>query len=343
MRKCYPFRIYTKEICSSIIPVGTSQKKGHTESKEAVVKAVVAEGKLVHQNQFESSQIDPLLMAFIELSKTAKDNKAVLVLDNLESIIRNDILMSELASIILLLDDNRYATCKIKLLIVGVPNAILDYFTKTPNMESVSNRIEEIQKVSSLTLPMVQTIVREGFVQQLRYSIEPSILTPIAKHIYHITMGVAQRVHEYCEKLAYLIEDSKDGYSVDMLKKADYKWLHAGLRQAYTVVESHLNSKRTEIARKNQVIYCIGKIKAHQLDTAKIIEQMKIEFIETVSLSNMGISAILNDLANGASPLLSKNPKTNEFRVIDPRYTMCIRTMLRLGENSRVEKLSFAQ
>ena len=50
--------------------------------------------------------------------------------------------MDELANIILLLDDERYSIYKVYFLLVGTPNGVLQYFRKTKNTESVSNRIK---------------------------------------------------------------------------------------------------------------------------------------------------------------------------------------------------------
>lgn len=333
----------TQEICSVLVAEGDSQKTGFTENKETAIKAVVAEGKLTHQDQFKVQQKEPLLYALHRFREVAGSETAVLVLDNLESIFGNQERMDELADIIILLDDPRYAASKIKLLIVGVPNGVLAYFARTKNMESVANRLEEVRKVDGLTMPMVTTLVTKGFNDLLRFGINLVMLESIAKHVHDVTMGVAQRVHEYCEKLAYIIEDGKKVYRPEMLEEADREWLRVGLRQAYTAVESHLNSKRTTIARRNQVIYCIGKIQSHQFDSAKITETLIDQFPETVSETNMGIGSILSDLASGESPILSKNPKTNEYRVADPRYVMCIRIMLRLDRSTKtVEKRLFS-
>jgi len=42
--------------------------------------------------------------------------------------------MDELADIIILLDDTRFAKLKVKILIVGTPTGVLDYFSKTKNL-----------------------------------------------------------------------------------------------------------------------------------------------------------------------------------------------------------------
>lgn len=331
----------TDEIRAALVPTGTAHRTGYTENKEASVKAIVAEGKLVHQNQFVLTKDEPLRQAFREFRERAGTAPAVLVLDNLESIFRSQSLMDELADIIILLDDHRYSEFRIKLLIVGIPNGTLEYFAKTKNMESVANRIEELPKVAGMTLPEVGTLVKTGF-ELLGLSLagqEPNI----SRHIHHVTMGVPQRVHEYCEKLAYVITDQKGGFRSEMLTTADQDWLRIGLRQAYTVMESHLNSKRTSISRRNQVIYVIGQIKVHQFDSAAIAVKLREIFPGTASDSGMGISTILADLASSDSPMLTKNPKTNDYRVIDPRYVMCIRVALFLDSaTNTVQKKLFA-
>lgn len=335
-------RSITEEIVSAVVPAGEARKTSYTETKEASVKAVVAEGKLVHEGHFQISRSDPLEDAFSHLSERAGKGPAVIVIDNLESIFDSADLMRELADVLILLDDDRYAKHRVKFLIVGVPNGVLEYFARTKNLESVSNRIEELPKVGSMTLPMVMVLVRVGFNELLKFGIKVEDLGVISRRVHEVTMGVAQRVHEFCEKLAYELEDSKKGFDADALARAEQAWLKQGLRKAYTVVESHLNSKRTTIARRNQVIFCIGKIAVHQFDSSRIVDLLQSEFPETVKNKNMGVSGILSDLASGECPVLKKNPKTNEYRVVDPRYVMCMRIMLRKNSaTGAVEKLAF--
>lgn len=331
----------TQEIVSALTEPGTAQRVAYNENKEATVKAFVAEGKLVNQNQYKVHLTEPLAEALGRFRKTIGDRSGVIILDNLESIFSNAKLMDELADILILLDDERYGKFKIKFLIVGVPNGVLEYFAKTKNLESVSNRIEELPKVTSLNVTMVRTLVNTGFNELLSFRLSDSAIGRIAGHTHHVTLGVAQRVQEYCEKLAYNIEDNRGVFSVDLLSKTDFDWLRQGMRQGYTVVESHLNSKRTTIARRNQIIYCIGKITSHQLDSTKVTAKLVEEFPDTTSERNMGVGSILAELASGDSPLLRKNPNTSEYRVCDPRYIMCIRVMLRKREDNVIEKISF--
>jgi hypothetical protein len=322
------FRSITEEIYCRVFPDGKPVKTAYSEGKEAKANALIAEGSFSHVSEYEIHKEDRLLSSFKQLASTSGEVTTVIVLDNLESIFDNEALMDELADIIILHDDSRYAKYRIKFLIVGVPNGVLEYFAKTKNLESVANRIDELQKLSSLTKAQVSELVRKGFISQLGYNLSDAQITAIANHVSNVTMGVAQRVHEYCEKLAYQIVDAHGAFSSGLLEGTDLEWLKGGLRQSYVVLEGHLNSRQTTIARRNQVIYAIGKISSHQFDSNQIEKILRTEFPDTVPETNMGVGSILSELASGETPLLKRNSKTNEYQVLDPRYVMCIRAIL---------------
>ncbi|MBJ6136690.1 AAA family ATPase [Marinobacter litoralis] len=316
----------TQEICNSIVEPGTVTKLGFSEEKAAEVNAYFAKGGLKHNGSYTLAQEEPLLRAFRLFSESVSGKKIV-VLDNLESIFQNKKLMDELADIVILLDDERYSESNINILIVGVPNGVLQYFNETKNAESVSNRIQEIEKVSGLDSGQVSEIIKKGF-DQLHINLTGQSLIDLSNHVWHVTLGIAQRVHEYCECLAYEIEDNDWKYDKKLLKDADVAWLKQGLRQSYQAIESNLNSRETAVARKNQVIFCIAKIRSHQFDSNDIGAMIEKEFPGTIPETNMGIGAILSELAKGELPLLNRNNKMNTYSVKDPRYLMCIRVAL---------------
>lgn len=335
-------RSVAAEIHSAIVPKGVARKTAFVESREASPSDFKASGTLSQQTQYIVSTADPLFEAFSTFRSNIGNGDAIIVLENLEAIFDDQELMGELGNILLLLDDPVFGDFRIKFLLVGVPNGILEYFAKTKNIESVSNRLEELPKVDSLTLPMVETLVETGFNQLLKYNLSNETLDAISNHTHHLTLGVAQRVQEYCERLAYKLEDARLVFSADRLREADADWLAIGLRQAYTVIESHLNSKDTTVGRRNQVIYCIGRMTGHQIDSNGVSDRIRTEFPTTAKDSNMGVASILAELASSEPPLLRKNPKTKDYRVVDPRYLMCIRAMLfKNPVTGAVEKRSF--
>lgn len=263
------------------------------------------------------------------------------MLDNLECIFKIPALMEELANIIILLDDTRFAKYNTTFLIVGVPNGVLEYFSKTDHLESVSNRIREIEKVGSLKPGESEQIIQEGF-RQLDIKVNTAAdMKFVTTHIHNVTLGIAQKVHEYCEILAELIEEKKWVFSPNLVPLADILWLRGGLRKCYTVIEGNMNSRETTVARKNQVIFAIGKINRSTFDAAAIEKFIIQQFPSNVAV-NMGIGKILSDLSKSASPLLVHNSRTNEYSVVDPQYLMCIRIMLYISQTTlKLEKRGF--
>lgn len=332
----------TREIECVAFPEGRVQKDGYTEGKEVGANAYFAEGSLSSENNYRVEPVEPLLLSLRELSRRNGQRSSVLVLENLESIFGNEKLMSEFADIVILLDDPRYAQLRIKLLVVGTPAGVLDYFSRTKNQESVANRIFELSKVENLSFDQVQELVTKGFTVELQVPLTLEQVIEISRHVYNVTMGVAQRVHEYCEQLAYLIEDANGEFLSDSLDAADWNWLVTGLRQSYAVVEANLNSRDTAVARRNQVIFAIGKLRKHHFYSSDIESIIQKEFPDTIPETNMGVGSILAELTRGDDAILVRNPKIGHYRVKDPRYTMCIRTVLyKNKESGKVSKRHF--
>lgn len=317
----------TSELYSCLIDPGTIKKLGFTEEKTAELNAVIAKGTLKHTGQYEISQEEPLLTVFRLLSESAKGKRSIIVIDNLEFIFNSKELMEELANILILLDDKRYAQYEVNFLIVGTPLNVMKYFRETKNIESVSNRLDEVPKISSLNSGQTMELISRGFLQ-LSVKIEGRELMNLAEHICNVTLGIAQRVQEFCEFLAYEVEDNNWVYDKGLIKKASEAWLLNGLQHSYQAIESHFNSKGTTVARKNQVIYCISRLKTHQFDTNQIDAAIRKKFPETVPKTNMGIYRILIELTKGLTPLLCSNRHINKFSVVDPKYIMCARVIL---------------
>jgi len=317
----------TSEILSVSLKPGSSEKQSYSESKEAGLSVGVST-KIKHQGDYSIIQKDDLIKAFECLCKKAIGKKTVLVFDNLETIFKSEKLMSELSDIIILLDDDRYAKYNVKFLIVGVPNDAIKYFSSSKSTSSVANRIEEIARVAGFIFPQVLDLVKRGFIDLLKVDIPELQVKRLAVHIFKVTLGIPQRVHEYCESLAYEIEDNGWKYNQELLEKADQAWLLKGLRESYSTIEKYLNSDETSEGRRNQVIYALGLISTHDIDTNKIGNVIQSEFPNTSPESNSGIGQVLSFLAKGENPVLHKISNSNAYSFTDPRYIMCIRIML---------------
>lgn len=250
--------------------------------------------------------------------------------------------MGELSDILILLDDDEFADYKVKLLLIAVPNEVFQYFSHAKNPSSVGNRIDEIPRITGLSAKQVLDFTQRGFVKNLKVKMSEQFLKRLSRHIYTITLGIPQRMHEYCECLSYCIEDNDWNYNPALLEQADNKWLKKGLRECYTVVESHLNSEETSDGRRNQVIFALGRISAHQIDTQKIAAVITQDFPKNKPDSNSGIGQVLSHLCKGEKPILKKLSNSNFYVFTDPRYLMCIRIMLFIEPvTEKVKKRAF--
>lgn len=337
------FGSITSEIINACIPEGNPKKVSYNESKSVSLGALGSGASLEHQGSFTIQQKEPLLEAFSSLEKRASGRTPVLVLDNLERIFNQEDLMRELGDIITLIDDPNYSASKTTLLIVGVPRDINQYFSKTEGLATVGNRLKEIREVEALSKEQTFQLVDKGFINGLKVEIEPMILEFWKAHIYEVTLGIAQRIHEYCECLGYIVEDSGWEGSYEQIEDADRDWLTVGLKQCYHVVESMLNEKVTKAGRRNQVLFSLGRSATRRFSVTDVESQVRHDFPKSTEDLRLGIGPILADLENRENSFIRRAPKSREYEFTDPRYRMCLRTMLLRDENEKVGKLELQE
>jgi hypothetical protein len=327
------------EVFNAIVPKNSQEWIEHEESINAELSAVVAKGGAISKRKYSIKTAELVEAAFEVGRKKAGDRTAVLVLENLEAIFKSKKLMTELGNIILLLDDARYAKHRIKILIVGVPANIIEYYQKIENLEPIGNRIEEIFHVQSLNEKQVALLLTKGFCDQLKIDLSEQLIAEWASHIHTVTLGIAQRLHEYCERLAYLLEDNSWKISDGVLDKADWEFLKTSLYQSYAVIDKCMNERETRNGRRNQVLYSLGCIDKTSFDYSDVEKIARKQFPISTRDVTLGVGQILSDLSKNEMPLLCKTTKGNSYRFADPKYLMCIRLMLVLNKgNETVSK-----
>lgn len=328
-----------KEIYSVCVPEGSAIKTGFVEKKEAGVEAFFAKGSLSHEGQYEVLTEDTLLASFESLSSTAKGwGNSIIVLDNVETIFDNKELMDELADIIILLDDERYSKHNVKFLLVGVPCGVIEYFSKSKNRSSVGNRIKELPALSGFTLEETSQIIDKGLNELLQLNLSELVTKGIGGQVYDRTLGLPQRVHEYCLNLCYESEDHDWKFNKEVFDSTELMWLSEGLRESYAVLEEHYSS--TQI-RKKQVLYTIGKLKGHQFTIHEVGQKLRSEFPLHGADSDAGIGSILSTLSIGDSPLLTRSKSKDQYSFCDPRHIMCLRIFLDKDNEETVTRKVF--
>jgi hypothetical protein len=312
-----------KEVVNSEAPKRLSEV---AEEMNAGVKAIVAEGGLKSTRKYELAESDPLLNCFRGLRHKAGSKPAVLIVDNLEMIFSSDRLMEELAAIITLLDDTRYAEYNVKLLIVGVPSGVKDYLSRTH--ASVANRLSEISEVSSLSSAEVATLVAKGFVTLLKVKIDQDVLTGWQEHIFEVTMGFAQHVQEYCEQLGYIVEDAGWVATSEQLRLANAAWLKKGLSQASGTIALLMNERETKVGRRNQVLFVLGRVNKRVFHVADIEWLVRQEFPSSTADTTLAVGQILSELTGGENPIIKRSTKGPTYEFKDPRFAMALRVLL---------------
>jgi Cdc6-like AAA superfamily ATPase len=318
---------------------GTAIKTGYSEKKSAEVNAVVAKGSLDHTGNFSIGSKEPLEACFQRARTDAGSKLACIVLDNLEQAFDNEAIMKELADTLVLLDDERYAQYKVKLVIVGVPSGMKEYFSKTRNLPTISNRLREIPEVSRLTHDQTDELVKRGFVDELQMQATDDIMNAIVNHVRWVTDRIPQRIHEYCLELAKIAKRNGNVLTKEMLIDADRVWLGSSLSADYTVIEAAMNAKETKIGRKNQCIFALGLIEKDEFKASDIETIVRQQFPTTTEKTTLNVPAILGDLAKKeGEPIIKKTSKGDAYAFKDPKYRMCIRAMLTKTADGSISK-----
>ena len=322
----------TQVIMNECIKDGDAVSTGYTEEKGAEGGIPLIKVGVKHQAQYKVQENEGLLRAYNSFNETFPVKK-VIVLDNLEAIFNTPDLMKELADLIILLDDAKYAKFQITFLIVGTKREVIQYFNQTPNTQSVANRLEELPELEGLDKEQVRLLIQKGFVELLEAPLSENDIELMTNHIFQITFGFAQRVQEYCLVLAKIMDTNEWKFKESQFQLANAKWLQKSLSNAKSIVSSHFNSRDTDIKRRNQVIYCISKLGHSEFSSNDIDELIQRYFSQTAK-QNMGISQILINLSTGndVRPALISPTSHKNYIISDPRFLMCIQIMFELND-----------
>lgn len=329
----------TNELRNLVSRDGKAEKTGYSESKSAEINAVFAAGSLDHTGQYEYGQKEPFEACLATIRKKAGKRNGILVLDNLEAAF-NEKFLKELADLLILCDDERYAAYRVKILIVGVPGGVREYYYKTPHHATVANRLRELPEVSRLTSEQCKSLAKKGFEETLGYKLENP--GSIYRHIAWVTDRIPQMIHEYCLEVANLVHATSRTISTESLETADELWLAQSMYHGYSVIEQHMNERDTKAGRRNQTLFALGCTDSEQVKASDIEELIRDRFPNSTRNTTLNVAQILAQLAKSAQPVLKRTPKGDAYTFADPRYRMALRAMLTNSSEERVEKVPLA-
>lgn len=108
--------------------------------------------KPIADHAMKTTQVFPAKSAFIALLERIKfranGKRAVLVLDNFESIMGDESALKQLGALIISADEEAVAKHEVQVVIVGVPGNLKETITRLNNAGPIANRLTELSEVA---------------------------------------------------------------------------------------------------------------------------------------------------------------------------------------------------
>lgn len=316
-------------ISSKLGEMGSEPSSGSKREFDGGVRPMGVGGGVKSTYEYKSMPMAPIELLAKELNLVAKGKMTVIVLDNFEQIIDSDDFVRQIASLIISADEDFISANNVKFMLVGTPTNIKDLISKVSNANTIANRVVEIQEVERLEFTEARNIMSQGFETHLRlsFSVDKNVLY---KEISHKTDRIAQHVQELCLKIAQNALDNNEVISRNVVAESEREWIEETLSADLAVVEGHMNSQRTTVGRKNQVLYCLGLMEAEDFSHHDVEKLVRRTFTVDQDV-NLNIPQILSGFSKSEPPLIRKaKQKGSKYRFCSPKIRMVIRSKLEL-------------
>lgn len=198
------------------------------------------------------------------LRRRAGKAPAALVFDNFEQIMDDDELLGQLRALVISADDDEIARYGVKVLIVGVPGNLKDLIAKTSGATPIINRITEIPEVDRIEPGDAKALIQKGLFKELRYEARGLEADQICDAVAFFTDGIAQQIHDYALHISQESERNERVIDQAVMNVATRNWVTSTLSADWAVIEAAMNSRRTEVGRKNQTLFCIARAKSSE-------------------------------------------------------------------------------
>lgn len=309
-------------------------KIGEDISMEGGISAGFAKADAGVVEKIEYLEKEPFENCVELLRRTSGDQKAFIVVENLESILSDSKKVSDIASLITLLDDEHYAQYKVRIILIGVPDDIQRYFANTQYAQTVANRLVEIPEVERLSRDDAETLLRRGFVDLLKLKIARGVaLDELAWYADFIP----QHVHEVGLEIGHLAEDGE--VTQEIITNALANWEQSSLTGDMAIIDQKMNARQTKAGRRNQTIYVIGNMDGVDFRATDVERKLREVFPQSTADIALNPAQTLAELSEDPNPIIRRNPKGDAFRFVSPKYRICIRSRLRIGDDERVVRV----
>lgn len=275
------------------------------------------------------------LLAYVR--KAAGSKKAVIVFDNFEQVASEAEICKQIANCVILLDDQVYASYKVKIIIVGTPAGIDEVLSRNSNIQTISSRLKEIPEVERMSPSEAQSLMKRGLEDQLNLRILGRSQV-FYDRMLSITDRIALELQELGLRVAKEALKNKGTIDQNVLHHAVQKWATNSIRSYCIMVLSRLNSRETKASRRNQCIYAIGITEKESFTYKDVEAKIRETFPTTTKGVSLNVSGELSRLAKGNNPLLKRLPSDDAYRLASPKIRMAIRTILTI-QDEKVHKV----
>lgn len=210
------------------------------------------------QNKTQTQIIRPSILStlFEKMRERAGDRPCILVFDNFEQIEKSDNIVKQIASILILADDDIVSKHNVKIMIVGVPSNIRSLISRSTNAATIVNRVTEIPEVARLTKTQGRDLLSRGLEASLGIKIQDAEVYD--QMIWHSDL-IAQHLHEVGLSVARQAINNGRILTVALVDEAISEWAAESLSADCTIIEDLMNSRETKVGRKNQTLFALGQ------------------------------------------------------------------------------------
>lgn len=260
-------------------------------------------------------------------SKSKRNDKCVLVFENLEhALIKQDI-VQKLRSFLLSLDDENLAPHNVQIVLVGVPSDIKLILTDQNRYQTIANRVTEISEISRMSRAQSRALISQGFIQELGMEVQSPQYC--ASQIIYLTDRIPQYLQDLCLQVAFVAEDNQHIIDPVVVVDGAHNWVDTNARQSREFVEQNLGAASRRFDQKSRIILAVAKCKTTTFFSEDIEKILREEFPQRIGDRKIQVTRYLNQLTKGNQRLLRKQFNGQKFHLVSPKIRSVLRHCVR--------------
>lgn len=260
------------------------------------------------------------------LRSEAKSRRAFIVFENLEHAVSSKDVLIYLRSLLLLLDDERFAEVDVQICMIGVPSDLKSLLSDGNKYQTISNRVIEISEVSRMSKDEAKILINQGFRRELEMDIESPDLC--VSQIIFLTQRIPQYIHDVCLQVAFVAEEQGTIVNPDAVMKGARTWVETNARQHREFIDGVLGRGKRRTDQKSRVIYAISRCETSTFYALDIETILRETFPKSVGIRRVQVLKTLNDLSQGEKRILRKDEALEKFRIVTPKLRSVLRYCL---------------